>query len=173
MTSQLSQAVVHAIWRLIGSTLSALTVIASLSAAHARDLCADIDDLIEQSGSQFVDVAAQANEDTGDLEATRVLADATYCRVTASSQNRTYYCAWAYPYRAEIATEAFDQLARDIVACFDSRATVLKDQGVNHPDSYDVHRFQTAQADVSVSIKDKVALDATYVFIRVQGRSAD
>lgn len=173
MTNQSSLVPVCAIRRLIGSTVSALTVYASLSAAHAQDLCADIDDLVEQSGSSFVDAGADVGDETGDRVGTRVLADATYCRVTASAQNSTYYCAWAFPYRAEIAAETFDQLARDVGACFGSRATVHKDQGVNHPDSYDVHRFQTVQADVSVSIKDKVALDATYVFIRVQGRSDD
>ncbi len=171
MMGQSRQGAGRATRRWIGSTVFVLTVYAILETAHARDLCADINDLIEQSRSQFAEIAAEASDETGDHVATRVLADATYCRITASSEDSAYYCAWAFPYRAEIAAETFDQLALGIGECVGPHATVHGDQGVNHPDFYDVRRFRTEAADVSVSIKDKVALDATYVFVRVHGRT--
>ena len=49
------------------------------------------------------------------------------------------------------------------------QATLHIDQSVNHPDYYALRRYETAQADVSVSVKDKSALGNTFVFIRVQG----
>ena len=156
-----------------GSTVPGLAVFGFLYATQAQDLCADLDELIDDAGTHFVDVATGANDETGDRLATRVLPGATYCRVNPSSRSSAYYCAWAFPYRAELAGETFNSLARDVEDCIGTGATAQGAQSVNHPDTYDVRRFQTEEADVSVAIKDKVALDATYVFLRIHGRIDD
>ncbi|MEM7122980.1 MAG: hypothetical protein AAF563_16995 [Pseudomonadota bacterium] len=155
------------------STIPGLAVFSVLNATQAQDLCSDLDELIDDAGTHFVDVATEANDETSDRLVTRVLPGATYCRVNQSSLSSAYYCAWAFPYRAELAGETFDRLARDIGDCVGAGATAQSGQSVNHPDTYDVRRFQTEEADVSVAIKDKVAMDATYVFVRIHGRVDD
>ena len=40
----------------------------------------------------------------------------------------------------------------------------------HHPDTYALRRYETPRAEVSVSLKDKIALGRTFVFIRVQDR---
>lgn len=74
-------------------------------------------------------------------------------------------CAWAFDYRSDDATGAFERLVADVAEC--GTAINEKDQQVSHPDSYDLRRFVVEGKEVSVSLKDKGALDETYVFVRI------
>jgi hypothetical protein len=101
--------------------------------------------------------------------ATLTLAGASYCLVTKRSNGSFYHCGWEFPYRAKPAYDTFDALVRGMNDCIGRHATLHSDRSVNHPDYYALRRYQTAQAEVSVSVKDKSALSRTFVFIRVQG----
>ncbi|WP_299196364.1 hypothetical protein [uncultured Tateyamaria sp.] len=74
-------------------------------------------------------------------------------------------CRWPFDYRADAATAAFTALLNATTQCLNTDG--VTDQGVNHPDSYDLRIFQTEAAQISVSIKDKGALQQTYVFLRI------
>ena len=142
---------------------------AAIGVAQARDLCANIDDLIDQSRSQFAEIMDKPHGDAGDHDVTLTLAGASYCFVTKQSKRSFYHCGWEFPYRAKQAYDTFDAFVRGVNDCIGQQATLHTDQSVNHPDFYALRRYETEQADVSVSVKDKSALGRTFVFIRVQG----
>ena len=144
---------------------------ATIGVARAEDFCTSIDDLIEQSRSQFVDITGLPKDQSGDHDATLTLAGASYCAVTKRSKRSLYHCGWEFPHRAEQAYETFDAFVEAAHDCIGPQATVHSDQGVNHPDFYDARRFEMKEAEVSVSVKDKGALGRTFVFIRVRSKA--
>ena len=148
---------------------SIMVFLATIGVAQARDFCADIDYLIDQSGSRFADIMDKPNGNAGDHDVTLALAGASYCSVTKKSKSSSYQCAWEFPYRAQQAYDTFDELVRGVNGCIGERATLHSDRNVNHPDFYALRQYETEQAVVSVSVKDKSALSRTFVFIRVQG----
>ncbi len=77
------------------------------------------------------------------------------------------FCRWQHGYRAPEASAQFDAWRDRLDTCFDaSRAS--DDDAVNHPDSYALHQVRGQGAVLSVSLKDKAALDATFVFLRIE-----
>lgn len=70
------------------------------------------------------------------------------------------HCRWTFAFRAPEAQALFSQLV-DGAACWD----LERDEGVNHPDSYDAVLVSTANGAVRISIKDKAALGQTLVFV--------
>ncbi len=148
---------------------SIMVLVATIGVAQARDLCANIDYLIDQSRSQFADIMDKPTGDAGDHDVTLTLAGASYCSVTKKSKSSSYQCGWEFPYRAQQSYDTFEELVRGVNGCIGQRATLHSDRNVNHPDFYALRRYETEQADVSVSVKDKSALSRTFVFFRVQG----
>ncbi|MEO0863598.1 MAG: hypothetical protein AAFY39_03230 [Pseudomonadota bacterium] len=73
-------------------------------------------------------------------------------------------CRWPFAYRAPNAMAAFDALLEATADCLQSEP--VEDQGVNHPDSYDLRTFESDGTQIAISIKDKGALQQTYVFLR-------
>lgn len=139
-------------------------------AAAAAEPCTGMQSLIVLAQSNFSASAAGGSVPT----APQVRgADAT-CGVSPSLDGRNlYHCAWEFPYRSAQAPETFDALLGLIRGCFGDSADLRRDQGVNHPDSYDLRQARLDGVDFSVSIKDKAALNATFVFLRVQGAARD
>ena len=86
----------------------------------------------------------------------------------AQTGGRFTYCAWSFDYRAPLANDAFNHLLHAVPACLGLDVARKNDQKVNHPDFYDLQLFETPEAEVSVSLKDKAGLQETYVFLRVQ-----
>jgi hypothetical protein len=80
---------------------------------------------------------------------------------------KAYHCAWEFEYRAEVALSTFARFDTELAACFET--TSQHDQGVNHPDFYDLREYTVDGAVVRVSLKDKGALQLTYVFVAVEG----
>ena len=95
--------------RLIRDALRSLpwlgAFLAGIGTAQARDLCADIDYLIDQSRSGFAEVMDQPNGDAGSQETGPILDSASYCRVTKTLHKNAYHCAWEFPHRAPEAYE--------------------------------------------------------------------
>jgi len=75
------------------------------------------------------------------------------------------HCRWPFAYRTTDATVAFHALRGAVAQCLNVAPQM--DFPVNHPDFYDLRMFHTARQDIGVSIKDKAALQQTYVFLRV------
>lgn len=74
-------------------------------------------------------------------------------------------CQWRFDYRSKSATGLYDMFSKQLENCLGSEVTV--DEGVNHPDSYDLRQYQSKSGMIYVSIKDKAALQQTIVFLRV------
>ena len=77
-------------------------------------------------------------------------------------------CAWPFEYRAPQAHAAFEDTLHAVETCLGTHASAQLDGLVNHPDSYDLRTYSIAQGSVSVSLKDKGALQKTYVFLKVE-----
>ncbi len=72
---------------------------------------------------------------------------------------------WQFDYRAAEAEVAFNALLDQMRRCAPEAGT--EDQGVNHPDFYDLRLFRVEGREVGVSLKDKGALQQTLVFLTV------
>ncbi len=57
--------------------------------------------------------------------------------------------------------------------CFEGISKALTDEGVDHPDSYYQRQYMLENVAVSVSIKDQIRLQETYVFVGIQGASSE
>ncbi len=153
----------------LGLLISIVVLLAIVGMAQASDLCTDINYLIDQSRSDFVKIRGEPSSDSPHDAVTLTLTGATDCRVTKKSSKNFYQCHWEFPHRAEEAYDTFDELVRSVHECLGKQATVHNDQKVNHPDFYALTRYETEKASVNISVKDKSALERTFVFIRIQG----
>lgn len=78
------------------------------------------------------------------------------------------HCAWGFGYRAPEASDVFAGVLEGMTACYGPQ--IAADTAVNHPDSFDLRQFAVDEGTASVSLKDKGALQETFVFIRVSAR---
>ncbi len=76
-------------------------------------------------------------------------------------------CHWAFSYRSDDSAMQFTEMLAELSACADPSFDIESDQHVNHPDFYDLRLLRITDGDVGLSLKDKVALEQTYVFIRL------
>ncbi len=87
------------------------------------------------------------------------------------------HCAWAFPYRSAAATEAFATLDTRLRSCLSARPAKSARQPVNHPDSFHQREYDTVKTSLSLALKDKAALNRTYLFLGVtttrRGRTKD
>jgi len=67
--------------------------------------------------------------------------------------------------------EKFEATKQGLAACLGPDAKETTDQIVNHPDAYDLREFELDGSTYAVSLKDKGALQQTYVFLRVPQRN--
>jgi hypothetical protein len=74
-------------------------------------------------------------------------------------------CHWVFAYRSDAARHAFRSLAQDLAMCAEEGLDA-RGKSVNHPDSFDQHTAVVFGQRVSVSLKDKGALQKTMVFAR-------
>jgi len=77
-------------------------------------------------------------------------------------------CGWAFDYRSPDAVAAFDAMNAQVSTCFPKAINVGQDGQVNHPDYFDQRLYQVDGTSINVSLKDKGALQKTYVFVAVQ-----
>ena len=144
------------IMRVYRSLCLSLVLLALAHTARASDFCADMTALTSQARTNF-------------LVAPAALPNADNCRmVYALAGGKAFHCSWKFPYREGAATAKFKGFNQTLRTCFDGGTEVLLDEGVNHPDSYAQRQHMIEGVAVSVSIKDKGALQETYVFISVQ-----
>ncbi|WP_299846119.1 hypothetical protein [uncultured Roseovarius sp.] len=80
---------------------------------------------------------------------------------------QTYLCTWKFHYRAPGAAAVFDVLNRLIPVCVRGVKSLPEDTDVNHPDSYELRRYQRGKVVISTSLKDKAELEQTLTFLRL------
>lgn len=132
-------------------TLTAAFIL--LSALPAQALCPQIEALFD--GAKSITLPQPFNT------------TATCTTSLALSGETSTHCGWPFDYRAPQASQAFQAVIQAVPNCLGASLQAEDDQDVNHPDFYDLRLFQTAQGEVGVSLKDKGALQQTYVFLRV------
>lgn len=76
-------------------------------------------------------------------------------------------CGWPFAYRSDEAIAAFARLNDAVTACLGPEVAITQDQSVNHPDFYDLRIYRIDAQEIGVSLKDKAALQQTYVFLRL------
>ena len=84
---------------------------------------------------------------------------------------RSHHCRWPFEYRDVQANNSFKVILSAFQNCYAGDNAPTKDQDVNHPDYYDLRSFQTANGTLFLSLKDKGALQKTYLFIRFDEKS--
>ena len=94
--------------------------------------------------------------------------EAESCELSRNDDGtQTYLCNWDFPYRAPGAAAVLDMLDRAIPICVRGAKALPTDSSVNHPDSYDLRRYQRGDVTISTSLKDKASLEKTIVFLRI------
>ncbi len=81
-----------------------------------------------------------------------------------------YMCAFEFTFRGDDARAVYEGYAKDMETCSAQGefATVSAQNAVNHPDSFEQTIFDIYEGpQASVSLKDKGALQKTYVFVRL------
>jgi len=94
--------------------------------------------------------------------------DAMLCSSSKGQSGATaQHCRWPFSFRAADAHAAFEAVSADVAACLNAPAKTEEGE-VNHPDTYDQRLFETQSGMISVALKDKGALQQTFVFLRVE-----
>lgn len=135
--------------------------------ANAEVFCDELQALTPVANVNFK--GAKGNVQTPDT-----LTSADKCSmVQGLSGANAFHCSWKFGFRESAATEAFDRMNQKITACFPNSEQAVTDEGVNHPDSYQQFEYTSDKLRLSLSIKDKGALQETYVFLSVQAAPSD
>ncbi|MEM9277153.1 MAG: hypothetical protein AAGA76_01115 [Pseudomonadota bacterium] len=140
----------------------AVLIAFGLAPASASEACSEIRKLVQAAPAGFSSVDQPPTfHDVGKPE---------NCSISKElSGSSAYICFWEFDYRSPAATQGFETLNQSLIQCLGSDAQVKSDQPVNHPDFYDLKTYATDTATLSISIKDKAALEKTFVFLRVGG----
>lgn len=91
--------------------------------------------------------------------------DATCSTSRVLGGGQSIDCYWTFAFRVDAARQEFSDLSELLRLCADGEVT-SEGASVNHPDSYDQLTTQIAGRDVSLSLKDKGALNQTLIFLR-------
>lgn len=150
------------------ATAAAVSIGVSGDDAIAGNFCTDINRLVAEAPEDFSDVIIESGSGSGGFDVTLKLEGASNCAVRRLLHAKSYYCTWEFQHRDVSAYEVFEELGQQLKSCVGGDAILSNDQGVNHPDFYDARIFQLDDVKVAVSVKDKSALGATYVFVSVE-----
>ena len=74
-------------------------------------------------------------------------------------------CYWSYVYRSDEVHTRVEELRVGIEECLGSKSALPADQTVNHPDSFALYRYEGQGLRVSLSLKDKAALQQSLIFL--------
>lgn len=138
----------------------------SMAGADDAKLCVGLKHLTEQAYANFVDM----NEDKNGSGLRDLPLDPPKCQIIRSLGGANqFHCAWAFQFREIAAKNAYNLLNQHVAECFGNNKAGLLDKQVNHPDTYQQRQHEIGPVKLSISIKDKGALQETYVFMNVQG----
>ena len=74
-------------------------------------------------------------------------------------------CWWAFDYRSAEARIRLDDIRAGIETCLEGQGALPGDAQVNHPDSFELHRYEGPTMRAAVSLKDKAGLGQSLVFL--------
>jgi hypothetical protein len=155
---------------LIGLSLLAAFAFAGPKSADTTaqpDLCNELKQLSVLAAGGFSADPSSGAASSGP----KPLPKAQRCAVVQNVEgHKTYHCAWKFPFRAAAALTFSNTYNQTIAACFADATQRVADLGVNHPDSYEQQQHVVEGAVIRVSVKDKGALQETYVFVAIQGQ---
>lgn len=149
-------------------SLAFLSVVAAVSHGSTAEAgsCSDVDRLVAEASVNFPKDAS--------VEPTGAITAGGTCDLSLQLDgSRVYRCYWKHAYRDADALAAFETKDRMLQTCTASKARAPQDQQVNHPDSYDLRTYQAGNVRLTASIKDKAALQETYVFLAIYGVTPD
>ncbi|MEM9441107.1 MAG: hypothetical protein AAGA73_11720 [Pseudomonadota bacterium] len=141
------------------------------ASAYAADFCSDINRLIQAAPGNFSTIIVKSDERLKGRDITLIIEGASECTVRQMIRSKSYGCTWTFQLGDPRAYARFDALGQAVQRCIGDRGTLNQDQNVNHPDFYDSRIFLLDTAKVSVSVKDKSALESTFVFLFVEPRT--
>lgn len=143
-------------------TLWIASLAINLASSAQADLCRDLDLLGKR--------AQYPTNDASNLSVASLPAGSKCSTSLGLSGAQSIHCAMGFAYRSDIATTTFEKLVKGTETCIGTAFQSVNDQDVNHPDFYDLRSFKTEDSTISISLKDKGALQMTYVFLRVEAR---
>ena len=79
-------------------------------------------------------------------------------------------CRWSFDLGDNVSRALYDALVKTLRDCPNLEGAV-RDSGVNHPDFYDAWAIQLGDRGFTVSIKDKSALQQTFVVLRIMSET--
>lgn len=125
------------------------------SFALSQPFCHDVNQLLGDAASNFP------------TDPNRPTLSADRCTTALSSLGaHSYHCSWEFAYRDPSATKSFEKIKQSLETCLKTSAQ-SEELGVNHPDSFDLVQYDLERAVVTLSLKDKGALQHSYVFIGI------
>ena len=143
-----------------------LTLIgAGFATSAVADPCRSIDRLISTNvatGSSPTDWAQFLAANFGSNSRSR------QSNVCTSSDSELAICRWQFSLRDVEAQTLYRDLGDTIAGCVADPGDIFQDVPVNHPDAYSATIFPFPGHQLSLSIKDKSALGATFVVFRVK-----
>ena len=154
--------------RRIAVVITSIVLGWSVENANAASFCSDLNRLIDAAPGDFSDIIVQPSERAGGRDITLKLEGSADCLVRQMIRSKSYGCTWEFRLGDADAYTRFDQLGQALRSCIGDRGTLSNDQSVNHPDFYDSRMFLLDNVKVSVSVKDKSALERTFVFLFVE-----
>ncbi len=129
----------------------AIALIFAASSVSGQDMsgCPTLAPLLKNSENIAATIGAKSCQPVLDLEAKKSIS-----------------CRWDFGFREEAANALFETLITEAHSCIGTDAELALDKQVNHPDSYTLKRYQFDGSVLSLSLKDKTALQKTLVFVR-------
>ena len=137
--------------------LVALAIGQGKADAADEPFCAGLKTLTDAAVTDFRDLTGSGADLVG--------AENCVLSLAAGGVRRTT-CRWRFDYRDPAAAEAFTRMEGAVQACLPA-LTRSREPGVNHPDTFDQRRYGDGDIEVTLSLKDKVALDTSFIFLGV------
>ncbi len=134
----------------------------SAAAAGLEPQCKDLEILMSKARQQL----ARNGEESGGSAGSLPLGADSCATALGETGSRIYYCNWGFPFRAGKARQLFEDLDAQITDCLENRPEASQDLPVNHPDFYLLRTYHLNDVEISISVKDKSALQKSLVFIR-------
>jgi hypothetical protein len=141
---------------------SILASLATASSAQSAPFCDRLDQAMVETGSDDAEA-----ENVQNILMGFGLAPPACSFSLDLSGSKSANCNWAFSYRSDEAKNEFLDMLVVLSSCADPAFVIEADQLVNHPDFYDLRLLRIDDGDVGLSIKDKVSLQQTYVFLRL------
>lgn len=136
--------------------LAALLMLPTIAIA-----CAAFEDVVQKASENYASSPGSPIKIYGIIPNT--------CDIATSPDGiRIYHCRWDYTYREPAAVELMRTINIEIQKCLGVQSRKIED-GVNHPDTYEQRLFRLGDINISLSLKDKAALNQSFVFLRISG----